>query len=81
MLLSTSQIAEKYNVSSYTVTQNWVANGLKHIKGAKNSFLYKVEWVDEFLEQLAFLNIKNKTQNNIPKNKRHLVKNCVYQVH
>lgn len=53
------EIAEIYNVTPYTVTQNWRKKGLKHIRGKKNSYLYKLEWVDEYIEQA----IMQKTEN------------------
>ena len=60
MLYTTKQIAEMYsgkagNVTPYMITHTWITNGLKHIKGKGNSFLYKKEWVDEFLENKAII--------------------------
>lgn len=49
-LYTSKQIAEIYGVPTTTITQNWVKKGLKHIRGAGNSFLYQKGWVDEFLE-------------------------------
>lgn len=56
---TTEEIAKIYNVAPYTVTQNWVKKGLKHFRGKKNSYLYKLEWVDEYIEQA----IMQKTDN------------------
>lgn len=49
-LYTSKEIAEKYNVKPYTVTNYWGKRGLKHIRGEKNSYLYKTEWVDEYIE-------------------------------
>lgn len=56
MLYTAKQIAEIYggdskNITAYTVTQQWIKKGLKHIRGKGNSYLFKVEWVEEFLER------------------------------
>lgn len=58
MLYTAEEIAKKYggenkNITSYTVTQQWVKKGLKHIRGKGKSYLFKIEWVEEFLEQQA----------------------------
>lgn len=55
MLYSTKEIAEMYggenrNITPYTITQTWIPLGLKHIRGKANSYLFKKEWVEEFLE-------------------------------
>ena len=60
MLYSTKEIAEMYggeneNVTPYTITQTWIPQGLKHIRGKGNSFLFKKEWVEEFLENQAIV--------------------------
>lgn len=49
-LYTTKEIAEKYRVSPYMITHTWIKNGLKHIKGGRNSFLYKLAWVEEYLD-------------------------------
>ncbi len=70
-LLSTKQIAEMYEVSSYTITQNWCNKGLKFIRG-KDGMMFRVSWVEKFLEeeserqsrernQKSFTTIVNKT--------------------
>lgn len=56
MLYTAKQIAEIYggnsrNITTYTVTQQWIKKGLKHIRGKGNSYLFKIEWVEEFLEK------------------------------
>lgn len=55
-LYTSEEIAEIYGVSSYTVTNNWGKKGLKRIRGAGNSYLYKKEWVEEYLENQATSN-------------------------
>lgn len=67
MLYSTKEIAEMYggenkNVTPYTITQTWIPLGLKHIRGKANSYLFKKEWVEEFLEtQIIIKENKQKT--------------------
>lgn len=53
------EIAEIYNVTPYTVTQNWGSKGLKRIRGKKSSYLYKLEWVDEYIEQAVMQKTDN----------------------
>ncbi len=67
MLYSTKEIAEMYggenrNITPYTITQTWIPLGLKHIRGKANSYLFKKEWVEEFLEtQIIIKENKQKT--------------------
>ena len=49
--LTTRDVARKYGVSEYTVTQKWVPDGLKHFPSCP--FRYKLEWVEEFIEEQA----------------------------
>lgn len=77
MLYSTKEIAEMYggankNVTPYTITQTWIPLGLKHIRGKANSYLFKKEWVEEFLETQVIvkenkqrkLGIRRQSRNN-----------------
>lgn len=67
MLYSTKEIAQMYggenkNITPYTITQTWIPLGLKHIRGKANSYLFKKEWVEEFLEtQIIIKENKQKT--------------------
>ena len=67
MLYSTKEIAEMYggenrNITPYTITQTWIPLGLKHIRGKANSYLFKKEGVEEFLEtQIIIKENKQKT--------------------
>lgn len=63
MLYTTKEIANMYghNVTPYMITHTWIPNGLKHIRGKGQSFLYKKEWVDEYLEEQTIIDIKQKT--------------------
>lgn len=68
MLYTTKQIAELYSsseneITPYMITHTWIAQGLKHLRGKGKGFLYKKEWVDEFLEMQAIVNTKQ--QNNV----------------
>lgn len=62
-LLTTKQIAEEYGVTPYTITQNWCNKGLKFIRG-KNSLLFKISWVEKFLEEEADRQSKSKNVNS-----------------
>ena len=58
MLYTTEQIAQMYsgegnNVTPYMITHTWIPNGLKHIRGKGKAYLYKPEWVEEYLEGQA----------------------------
>lgn len=55
-LYTSEEIAERYNVSPYTITQNWIKKGLKHMKGRGKGFLYKKEWIDEYIENQIMQN-------------------------
>lgn len=54
-------------ITPYKITQNWVKHGLKFVRGTKKEMLFKLEWIDEFLENQA---VKNKriTQEVLTKN-------------
>lgn len=58
-LYTAEEIAKIYNVTKYTVTQNWSKKGLKHIRGKKKSFLYRLEWVEEYIEQAIMQKAEN----------------------
>lgn len=65
MLYTTQQIAQMYsgengNITPIMITRTWNYEGLKHIKGKGNGFLYKKEWVDEFLENKATIQAMEK---------------------
>lgn len=51
-LYSTKEIAEMYDVSPYTITQNWCNKGLKFIRG-KTGMAFRPSWVEKFLEEEA----------------------------
>ena len=63
MLYTGEQIAQMYSTEKVKLTANnirkWANRGLKHIRGAHNVFLYKKDWVDNFLEEEAQRNVKN----------------------
>lgn len=67
MLYTAEEIAERYggknkNITPYTVTQQWVKKGLKHIRGKGKAYLFKIEWVEQFLEEQATI-VQNKGNN------------------
>ena len=63
MLYTGEQIAEKYSTEEIKLSadtiRRWANKGLKHIKGSHNKFLYKEEWVEEYLELEAERNVTN----------------------
>lgn len=72
MLYTTQEIAQIYSsskntVSPYMITHTWIPNGLKHIRGKGSGFLYKKEWVEEYLEEQAI--VKQERKNRVHKNK------------
>ena len=77
MLYTTQQIADKYggenkNVTPYMITHTWIPNGLKCIRGKGKGYLFKIEWVEEFLENLTTI------ENNQKKNtKIYSIKNTI----
>jgi len=62
MLYTGKEIAEKYSTEAIKLTQNvirrWTNQGLKHIRGPHNTYLYKAEWVDSFIEEQAQNNVE-----------------------
>lgn len=84
MLFTTEEISKMYSspgnsVSEYMITHTWIPNGLRHIRGKRNSYLYKKEWIEEFLESQSIQNISN--NKNIKKPiVRKMTKNCTYKV-
>lgn len=63
-LLTTKQIAEMYEVSPYTITQNWCNKGLKFLRG-KNTMLFKEKWVDNFIEEEAERQSRERNTSNV----------------
>lgn len=83
MLYTTSEIAEMYggsnnNVSPYMITHTWIPNGLKYIRGKKNSYLFKREWVEQFLED--YIATENKGRKFNTKKRKTNFNNKVYLV-
>ena len=67
-LYTTKEIADKYggeqkNITPYMITQSWIPNGLKHIRGKGKGYLFKLEWVEQYLEEVA------SNDNKVNKNK------------
>lgn len=60
-LYTTMEIAELYgNISANLITNVWIPQGLKHIRGKRKGYLYKISWVEEFIEQQANQSSDNK---------------------
>lgn len=57
MLYTGKEIAEMYSTKELVLTENYIrrlaSKGLKHIRGPHNTFMYKKEWFEEFLEEQA----------------------------
>ncbi len=62
-------------ITPYKITQNWVKKGLKFIRGTRREMLFKLEWIDEFLESQA---VENKRITNEVKFKEE---NCFDLIH
>ena len=52
-LYTSKEISTIYNVPIYTITHSWIPKGLKRIRGTKKGYLFKLEWIDEYLENEA----------------------------
>lgn len=74
-LYATNEIAEMYGVSSATITNNWCCKGLKFLKG-EHHFLFKLEWIDEFLEIEGQRQADLKMDKSLKKNKKIENVNC-----
>lgn len=80
-LYKTSEVAQIYGVSSYTITHNWVPKGLPYLKGSKKGFLFDLEDVAKFIERQK--NIRTESV-QIDKNKSTIKYNkniCLLKVH
>ena len=49
-------------ITTYKITQNWAKDGLKFVRGSKKQMLFKLKWIDEYLEQKAEENRKVDTK-------------------
>lgn len=75
LLYTTKEIAEIYggekqNVTPYMITHTWIPNGLKKIKGKGNSYLFKKEWVEQYIEEQTQKEEISKNNMIIKKNTR-----------
>lgn len=76
-LYTTQQITEIYsNITPSTITEIWIPKGLKHIRGKRKGYLYKLKWVDEFIEQMANEQIES-VDIKLSKSK---IKRCDYKI-
>ena len=86
MLYTGKQIAERFSTDEVLLTENnirkWANKGLKHLRGPHNTFLYKIEWVEEFIEVQANESINNlKVKNFVIQSnnkKKKKINNCDY---
>ena len=74
MLHTGKEVVEKYSTDKAKITENtvrrWANNGLKHIRGRNGEYLYKYEWIDEYIELEAEKNIQRKfIEENLAKTK------------
>lgn len=57
MLYTGKEIAQMYSSEDIKLTENYIrrlaSKGLKHIRGPHNTFLYKKEWFENYLEEQA----------------------------
>lgn len=78
MLYTTKEIAKMYggeqkNVTPYMITHSWIPKGLKYIRGKGNGYLFKKEWVEEYLENSIITPDKKKNKLNIKRGTRQIV--------
>ena len=52
-LFTTSEIAEMYHTSEYTITQRWIPKGLKYMPS--KPFRFRKEWIEDYIEEQAEL--------------------------
>ena len=43
-------------ITPYKITQNWAKKGLKFVRGTKKEMLFKLEWINEYIENEAKIN-------------------------
>lgn len=56
-LFTTREIAKKYEVSEYTITQTWIPKGLEYFPS--KPFKFRIEWVEKYiLEQKELAKLK-----------------------
>ena len=74
MFYTGKEIAEKYSTETVKLSEsnirNWANKGMKYIRGPHNLFLYKLEWVDEYLEEQAVINSDTSKANTFLENKK-----------
>lgn len=86
MLYTTKEIADRYggeqkNVTPYTITHTWIPNGLKCMRGKGKGYLFKIEWVEEYLETQAVLKYSNYRSNPTIKHRSRKVNTGTLFVH
>lgn len=86
MLFTTKEIAEIYggenkNVTPYMITHTWIPKGLKYIRGKGNSFLFKREWVEQYIEEQTIIRENNNSKIKNIKMGTKRIRNNNYFVH
>lgn len=86
MLYTTKEIAEMYSspqnkITPYMITQTWIKNGLKYIRGKGKGYLFKQEWVEEYIEGQAISRTTLVEQHSRYKKRNSLKKGNVLLVH
>lgn len=86
MLYTTQEIAEIYSspqnkITPYVITQTWIKNGLKCIRGKGKGYLFKKEWVEDYLENQATSKVKKIEQHSTYKKRNNLKKQNVLLIH
>lgn len=86
MLFTTKEIAEIYggenkNVTPYMITHTWIPNGLKYIRGKGNSFLFKREWVEQYIDEQTIIRENNNSKTKNIKMGTKKIRNNNYFVH
>lgn len=71
-LLTTEDVAARYGVSEYTITQKWIPNGLKYFPF--RPFRFKLEWVEDYIEKQAEEKRKQRQSNICEIVKNHKIR-------
>ena len=67
--------------SPYMITHTWIPNGLKYIRGKGNSFLFKREWVEQYIEEQTIIRENNNSKMKNIKMGTKRIRNNNYFVH
>lgn len=79
-LYSTKEISKIYSIKVSTIN-SWRKKGMSGIRGERNGYLYKKEWIDEYIELNSNNSISINNKDIKVSHKNRLAKNCTMLVH